>query len=244
MTKLELFVLTWGTYPRRVLIYLHEKGLIESPHLKITPVTISAAGKMEAPGKPPGTVPILKLPNGSFIKQSVAILDYFEDICDNPQEDWHRELAGLSRKNMRGNTAEERAHTREVLALADQAGSLFTFAARTGTELFVPLETSSAEASRLAMEWCKRNLKLLDAYYEGDKRIENGGADAATTIADCALFAFLQYSKAMHAVDLLAEPELLNLKRFYENFKGRESAKIEEGLYPEDLRQLASKWLY
>ncbi|RYP90823.1 hypothetical protein DL770_003084 [Monosporascus sp. CRB-9-2] len=244
MTKLELFVLTWGTYPRRVLIYLHEKGLIESPHLKITPVTISAAGKMEAPGKPPGTVPILKLPNGSFIKQSVAILNYFEDICDNPQEDWHRELAGLSRKNMRGNTAEERAHMREVLALADQVGSLFSFAARKGTKLFVPIETSSAEGSRLALEWCKRDLKLLEAYYEGDKRLENGGADAATTIADCALFAFLQYSKEMHAVDLLAEPELPNLKRFYENFKERESAKIEEGFYPEDLRQLTSQWLY
>ncbi|RYP83570.1 hypothetical protein DL769_001324 [Monosporascus sp. CRB-8-3] len=227
MTGLELFVPTRGNYPRRVLIYLHEKGLIESPHLKITPVTISAAGQIEAPGKPPGSVPILKLPNGSFVKQSVAILDYFEDICDNLQEDWHRELAGLSRKNMRGNTAEERAHTRAVLGLADEASSLFR-----------------AEGSRLAIEWCKRDLRVLDAYYEGDKRLENSGVDATTTIVDCALFPFLQYSKEMHAVDLLVEPELLNLKNFYENFKERESAKIAEGLHPEDLRQIASQWLY
>ncbi|RYP09295.1 hypothetical protein DL764_001342 [Monosporascus ibericus] len=244
MTKLELFVLTWAMYPRRVLIYLHEKGLIESPHLKITPVTISAAGKMEAPGKPPGTLPILKLPNGSFIKESAAILDYFEDICDNPQDDWHRELAGLSRKNMTGSTAEERAHMRAVRALADQASSLFGFAARKGSKFFAPFETLSAEGSRLAIEYCKRDLKLLEAYYEGDKRLENGEADAATTIADCALFSLLQFSKAMHAVDLLTEPELPNLKRFYENFKERESGKIEEGLYPEDVRQLTSHWLY
>ncbi|RYO74223.1 hypothetical protein DL766_002960 [Monosporascus sp. MC13-8B] len=188
MTKLELFLLTWGNSPGRVLIYLQEKDLIEPPHIKITPVTVSAAGQMEAPGKPPGSVPILMLPNGSFIKQ---------------------ELAGLSRKNMRGNTAEERAHTRVVLALTDEASNLFGFAARKCTTLFVALETSSAEGSRLAIEWCKRDLKPLEAYYEGDKRLENGGEDAATTIADCALFPFLQYSE-MHAIDLLAEPELLN----------------------------------
>ncbi|RYP24360.1 hypothetical protein DL765_000624 [Monosporascus sp. GIB2] len=199
---------------------------------------------MAATGKPPGSVPILKLPNGAFIKQSVAILDYFENICDNPQEDWHRELAGLSRKDMRGNTVEERAHTRVVLALADEASSLFGFAGRKCTKLLVSLETSSAEGSRLSIEWCKRDLKLSEAYGEGHKRLENGGVDAATTIADCALFPFLHYSKEMHVIGVLAEPELLNLKRFYEDFKEPESTKIEEGSYLEDLRQMASQWLY
>ncbi|KAI1465386.1 uncharacterized protein F4812DRAFT_438509 [Daldinia caldariorum] len=72
MAYLELFVLTWGIYPRRVLIYLHEKGLLNSQHIKIIPATISPTVEMIAPGKPKGTVPILALPDGTSIKQSVA----------------------------------------------------------------------------------------------------------------------------------------------------------------------------
>ena len=37
--QLELYVLSWGLYPRRVLLYLTEKGLLSSPLLKITEVT-------------------------------------------------------------------------------------------------------------------------------------------------------------------------------------------------------------
>ncbi|CZR67309.1 uncharacterized protein PAC_17208 [Phialocephala subalpina] len=72
---------TWGVYPRRVLIYLAEKGLLGSTGIKITPGTTTVTS-MTAPGKPPGSVPFLSFGDGRYIKQSVTILEYFEDVCD------------------------------------------------------------------------------------------------------------------------------------------------------------------
>ncbi|KAI0837463.1 hypothetical protein F5Y06DRAFT_304285 [Hypoxylon sp. FL0890] len=242
MAHLELFVLTWGIYPRRVLIYLHEKGLLNSPHIKITPVTISPTNEMVAPGKPKGTVPILALPDGTFIKQSVAILDYFEDICDNPQEQWQKDIAAVAKPSMRGSSAREIATTREILALADEATSLFGFACHKGSKLFVTLEPVDPTASGFAMEWAKKNLKLLEAYYEGRFEGNNPNGEKVT-IADCVLFSLLQFAKELYARDLVADPELPNLKRFYNVFKESESAKIPEDFYPREIKELACVWL-
>ncbi|KAI1474246.1 hypothetical protein F4774DRAFT_343512 [Daldinia eschscholtzii] len=242
MAHLELFVLTWGVYPRRVLIYLHEKGLLNSPHIKVTPVTLSPAIEMLAPGKPKGTVPILALPDGTFIKQSVAILDYFEDICDNPQEEWQKDIATSAKASMRGTDARERATTRDILALADEAGSMFGFACHKGTKLFQEMEPSSPVAASLAMGIVRKNMKLLEPYYEG--RFRGGNHDAErVTIADCVLCSLLQFSRELYGVDLLADPELINLKGFYGTFKERDSAKIPEDFYPGYIKELASVWL-
>ncbi|KAB8073509.1 hypothetical protein BDV29DRAFT_157492 [Aspergillus leporis] len=76
-TPPELFVLACGVHPRRILLYLAEKGLFPSLVINTTPVQITEHG-FDAPGKPPGSVPILRLPNGIAIKQLIAILNYFE----------------------------------------------------------------------------------------------------------------------------------------------------------------------
>ncbi|KAI1807018.1 hypothetical protein F4811DRAFT_507864 [Daldinia bambusicola] len=242
MAHLELFVLTWGVYPRRVLIYLHEKGLLNSPHIKVTPVTISPTVETVAPRKPKGTVPILALPDGSFIKQSVAILDYFEDICDNPQEEWQEDIATTAKASMRGADARKRATTREILALSDEAGSMFGFACHKGSKVFQSMEPANPVAASLAIGFVKRNMKLLEPYYEGRFR-EGSSTDAEkVTIADCVLFSLLQFSKELYRVDLLADPELINLKRFCGAFKERDSAKIPDDFYPQDLKELASVW--
>jgi glutathione S-transferase len=133
---LELYVLSWGLYPRRVLLYLTQKSLLSSPLIKITPVAPLPTG-MTAPGKPPGSVPMLRLPDGTFIKQSLAIIEFFEDVCENPDlaKDWQVELARSANReaSMRGRTAEEKACTREVLGLVDEASSQFSFACHKGT---------------------------------------------------------------------------------------------------------------
>jgi glutathione S-transferase len=162
---LELYVLPWGLYPRRVLLYLTQKHLLSSPLIKITPVAPAPTG-MTAPGKPPGSVPILRLPDGTFIKQSLAIIEFFEDVCESPDpvKEWQIELANSANReaSMRGSTAEEKARTREVLGLVDEASSQFSFACHKGTALFVPLEKTNALASELAMEYCKKTLRLLE----------------------------------------------------------------------------------
>ena len=242
-SPLELFVLPWGVYPRRILLYLTEKGLHTSPLIRITPVTITQDGMSTPYGKPPGSVPILKLPDGSFIKQSVAILNYFEDICDHPdpKQPWQVELASsASTGTMRGDTAEERARTTDMISLADEANSQFGFACHKGSALFVPMETTNAYAAKLVLEFCKKNLKLLDGYYAGDKRL---GDDGRVNIADCVLYSLLHFAKDLYELDLLADPGLSNLQSFYRLFGERESAKVEKNHFPEDVKLLASQWL-
>ena len=240
---LELFVLAWGDYPRRILLYLSEKGLQNSPLIKITPVTITQEGMSTPAGKPPGTVPILKLPDGSYIKQSIAILDYLEDICDgpDPEQAWQVELANTANQaSMRGNTPQQRARTRDMLCLAEEANVHFGFACHKGSKLFVPMETTNALAAKLSLEYCKKNLKLLDQYYLGDTRLKEKGL---VTIVDCVLYSLLHFSKELYELDLISEPELPNLARLYDLFEKRESARVDSDHFPKDVSELARQWL-
>ncbi|KAG5805588.1 hypothetical protein H9Q74_009118 [Fusarium xylarioides] len=241
-TPLELFSLSWGMYPRRVLIYLAEKKLLASPLIKITEVTISPNGdSLIAPGKPQGTAPILRLPDGRFIKQSIAILEYHEDICDNPQQPWQVELAKDAGGSMRGRTAEEKARVREVLGLADEVTSQFGFACHKGTALFNMLEETHPITAKLALEYCQKNLRLLEKYYEGEPRLDGGAGQV--TIADCVLYSTLHFAKDLYALDLLADPELVSLRAFYSWFGSRESVQVPEDHFPAQIKELACQWL-
>ncbi|PVH88977.1 hypothetical protein DL98DRAFT_159841 [Cadophora sp. DSE1049] len=265
---LELFVLTWGIYPRRILIYLAEKGLLKSPateiiesasltvqcqafKLKITPVTVSATEtsmELVAPGKPPGTVPILVIGNGQFIKQSAAILEYLEDVCDSTSlrnSEGNRGNGTSVLRPMRGSTADERAMTRDILALADEASTFFGFACHKGTSLFSSLESQSPMTAVIALEWCRRALEKIEVYYEDDNRFEDSDGEMdsrnGSNIADCVLFSLLQFSKELYGRDLIGG--LPNLNQFYELFKERGSAKIPENWYPGHIESMAKVWL-
>lgn len=243
--QLQLFVLTWGIYPRRVLLYLAEKGLESSPLINITPVSVTDRGAMEAPGKPPGSVPILKLPDGTFITQSVAIIEYFEDVCDNPDpaHEWQMELAKSvsNRGSMRGNTAQEKARTRDILALADEASSYFTFACHKGTALFIPVEQTNALTAKLVLEYCRKNLKRLeDDYFANDSAF---GDDSRFTTAHCVLYSLFQFSEELYNLDLLSEPDFPVLRNFYDVFKKRDRSRVGKMQYPEELRKFAIQWL-
>ncbi|KAG5665480.1 hypothetical protein KAF25_009605 [Fusarium avenaceum] len=240
-TPLELFSLSWGVYPRRVLIYLAEKGLLELPLIKFTEVDVSQEGKLTAPGKPAGSVPVLRLPDGTFIKQSIAILEYFEDICQNPAEPWQVELSKAAKNgSMLGQTAQEKARVREILSLADEVTSQFGFACHKGTALFNMLEETHPVTAKLVLEYCQKNLKLIERYYVDDLRFNSNGQ---ATIADCVLYSVLHFAKDLYALDLLADPELASLRAFYKWFGGRESVQVADDHFPQQIKELSSQWL-
>ncbi|KAM0702490.1 hypothetical protein Q7P35_009918 [Cladosporium inversicolor] len=200
---------------------------------------------MTAPGKPPGSVPILRLPDGTFIKQSLAIIEFFEDVCENPDpaKDWQVELAKTAdpETNMRGQTAEEKARTREVLVLVDEATSQFSFACHKGTALFVPLEKTNALAAELAMEYCKKTLRLVEESYAAE--ISRSIDDGRVSIADFVLYSLLLFSEGVYGVDLLSEPELPVLQGLRGMLRARSWDGLEEAECPEQIRSLASQWL-
>ncbi|KAM0558003.1 hypothetical protein ACHAPJ_005170 [Fusarium lateritium] len=239
--SLELFVLSWGVYPRRILIYLAEKGLLGSPIIKVTEVTYSNTGALTAAGKPTGTVPVLRLPDGTFIKQSVAILQYFEDICDHAVQPWQVELAKSAKKSMLGEAAEEKARVRDMLSLADEITCQFGFACHKGTALFQPIETTHPLTAKLILEYCLKNLKLLEQYYKEDTRFNNGGDQI--NIADCVLYSTLHFAKDLYNLDLLADPGLSSLRVFYEWFGKRHSVQVAADHFPVEIQELASQWL-
>lgn len=144
---------------------------------------------------------------------------------------------------MRGGTPDERARTRNMLALADEASTFFGFACHKGTALFTQLESQSPTASAMALEWCRRALEKLEIYYEEDHRFETSGGDSekGSNIADCVLFSQLQFSKELYGQDLTVG--LPNLGRFYGSFKDRDSAKIPDNWYPEEVASMAKVWM-
>ncbi|RGP81298.1 hypothetical protein FLONG3_442 [Fusarium longipes] len=238
---LTLFVLSWGVYPRRVLIYLAEKNLLQSPLIKIEEVTVDN-GKLSAPGKPSGTVPVLRLPDGSFIKQSVAILEYFEEICQHPEEPWQTELAMQANGIMIGDTAAEMARVREMLSLADEITSQFGFACHKGSALFQQLEKTHPVTAKLILEYCHKNVRLLNKYYEDDPRF-GSTSDSRVNIADCVLYSVLHFAKDLYSMDLLSDCELSNLRAFYAWFGKRQSVQVGDNHFPEWIKGLAGQWL-
>jgi glutathione S-transferase len=253
----ELYIIPGGLYPRRVLLYLAEKDLLDSSSIKLTPVTTTVTLKATAPGKPPGSLPILALGDGTFIKQSIPIIEYFEDLRDgaqslppyNPSSNREigkaqQEMLVTAKGTMRGRTAEEKARTREILGLADEATTHFSFACHKGSAMFSPMERQSPVTSKPAIDSCRKTMALIEEYYEKDFRFKEGvnsGRDEPpcnATTADCVLFSLVQFAEIMYGVDLVQE--LPNLLRFKQWFEKRENAKVEGMLYDEKLKKIAS----
>ncbi|CEJ95186.1 hypothetical protein VHEMI10683 [[Torrubiella] hemipterigena] len=222
--RLDLFVRAGLLNPQRVLIYLYEKNLISAPYLNVVSVDLNG---MTAPNKPPGTVPMLRVPDGTIINQSIAIIDFFEDLCENPMEEWHKEFAKIAMKgSMRGNTAQERARTREKLGIADELTLQIGWAAHKGNKLFSAHEETNVDASRLMLQCARKTMRLLEKYYTQETRTWESGE---VTVAECVLFAILAFANDFYGIKLAISDRFPALARFYEEFGKRESTKISPG---------------
>jgi len=252
----ELYINPGALFSRRVLIYLAEKQLRDAHFIKITSATTTVTLKTTAPGKPPGSLPILALGNGTFIKQSITIIEYLEDLCDGVQSsppynpssnrellEEQPELFAAAKKTMRGRTAEEKARTREVLGLVDEATTHFSFACHHGSAMFSLMEKQSPATSKITMTLCRKTMTLIEDYCKDDHRFKVQGQEIqhGATTADCVLFALLQFAEIMYGIDLVQG--LPVLQRFKAWFETRESAQVDEMLYDENLRKIASHWI-
>jgi glutathione S-transferase len=236
-TVTTLYVLSGSLFSRRVQIYLESRPLAAS-FTTIIPVTQSGL-KTTAPGKPPGSVPILALNDTktTYIRQSIAILEYFEDLCD---------AAGDESSSRRGSTPIDRARTREIMSLADEATTHFSVACHKASAMFSLLEGQSPAAARFAIESCMQCLRQIESYYAADPRfVDFGGQEELilgdVSIADCVLFVLLQFAREMYAKDLTAELPMLT--RFYYKFEEMDCAKVEKEWYPDALKMVASHWM-
>jgi len=189
--------------PKKVRVYLAEKG-IDVPSVPVDIVT----GENRRPDflkkNPMGGLPVLELDDGTYLPESLAIIEYFEELHPNPP--------------MIGTTPLERARVRALERLCELSvlGRIAVIFQNTHP-LFAGRLKQSADAAESARSALASNLAVLDAKIGANKFV----AGDKPTIADCTLLAALQFAEfGQIAID----PALKNVHRWYESFKQRPSA--------------------
>lgn len=216
---MKLYELDFGVYPRRVSIYLKEKGLagVERKafdlNLAWPPADMPKLSSL-------GTVPILHVDENTVIRSSVAILEYLEERFPEP--------------SMLGDNPAARSRTREFVAIADEATTMFSFWVRKVSPVFTGQEEMNRDAGRLAAQWYYRRLRQLDmlmAEASGDFL-----TGAKVTIADCITYSTMQFAHDLYDVALPQDtPRLID---WYHRFATRPSA--QPAAFPERLRSAAA----
>ncbi|KXF78462.1 hypothetical protein ATN84_01300 [Paramesorhizobium deserti] len=215
---MKLYNFPWGPYPRRVALYLAEKGItdieqieVEFPHQpELWPENFLF--KLN----PAHSLPVLDTGNGMLIGQSIAILEYLEERYPFP--------------NMLGETSEDRARTRELVAIFDEATSFFGLWARQGSRVNAERHTPSAEAALIGAERFASKLRVGEAKFVGP--FMNGSRH---TIADCVAMALIEFVDQFYGVPVPADcPKLADWYLRLSN-----SATIRSPRYPQEMLSLA-----
>lgn len=215
---MKLYELEWGLYPRRVGIYLAEKGITGIERIAFDALEAWPPPELARLG-PLGTVPILETQDGALIRSSIAILEYLEEIFPSP--------------DMAGATPEKRARMREMLSVIDEAAMQLGIWCHKASPLFAQGEQQSREAATFAADAYYGRLRALDMLVQ-----ENDGpflSGAQPTIADCVTMATLQFAQHVYGVPLPNGCEAL--AQWHAFFVKRPSAALPT--YPEPVVRLA-----
>jgi len=189
--------------PKKLRVYLAEKG-IEVP----TEAVDIISGQNRTPEflekNPLGGLPVLELDDGSFLPESLAIMEYFEELHPEPP--------------MIGKTPQERARTRALERIAEfgvlnTVGTIFQ-----NTHPFMAGRIKqSPDAAETARTRLNAALKVLDDRI-GSQPFVAGGRPS---IADCTLLAALDFA-GFAGIEL--DPAFKNIARWQQSFKQRPSA--------------------
>ena len=189
--------------PKKVRVYLKEKDL----ELPIVPVDI-LTGENRTPEflkkNPLGGLPVLELDDGTHLTESLAIIEYLEDLHPHPP--------------MIGTTPLERARVREVERICE-LGVLGTVALifQNTSPFFATRVKQSSEAAENARVRLNNALRVLDA------RLAQHvfAAGARPSIADCTLLAALEFATL---AQIPIDPQLTHVHRWWQMMKARPSA--------------------
>lgn len=209
---MKLYELDWGLYPRRVGIYLSEKGIRDIDRIALDALEPAALAQLKAIS-PFGTVPVLETDDGMQIRSSIAILEYLEELYPGP--------------DLIGRTANAHARTRDAISIADEAALQFGIWVHKGSPIFTGNEDQHPVAARYGAEAYLMQLARLDLLLG-----ESGGPFLTgddITIADCIAMATVQFTDGAYGVPLPAG--LANLRAWYKVMKQRPSAVCPP--YPE-----------
>jgi glutathione S-transferase len=193
--------------PKKLRVYLAEKGLT----IPLEQVNI-AAGENRKPEflkkNPAGGLPVLELDDGSHLPESLAIIEYLEELHPNPP--------------MIGTTPLERARVR-ALERVCELGVLSRVAAyfQNSHPFMAGRIKQSADAAENARTGLAGVLKMLDAHVGKGPFI----AGPRPTIADCTLYASYEFGEFAGIPLGEVDPSLRNLAAWHAGFRERPSAR-------------------
>jgi glutathione S-transferase len=189
--------------PQKVRIYAAEKGI------PIDYVRVDVMGhQLRTPEmlakNPLAVVPFLELDDGTVIRESLAIIEYLEELHPEPP--------------MLGRSPLERARVRELDRLAE-LGLMIELAhyAHNVSPFFADKGPQSPEAAAMAVNVWRKNLAVMDREIGGRPFV----AGDRPSVADCTLFATLAFADY---VGLKDADGFANIARWRAGFAARPSA--------------------
>jgi glutathione S-transferase len=201
---MKLYDYTRAPNPRRVRIFLAEKG-ITVPTEQLDLFTGANRTPEALQRNPYGGLPVLELDEGACIAESVAICRYFEELHPEPR------LFGVDAKD---RAIVEMWNRRMELVLFGHIGRYFQHT----SEIFKTRIKQMPEVAEAAREAAVGQMRMLDGLIGARRFI----AGERYTIADItALVAFGLGA----VVGLTIDPGLANLTRWHGEVAARPSAK-------------------
>jgi glutathione S-transferase len=151
-----------------------------------------------------GKLPVLELDDGSFLTESLAIIEYLEELTPEPA--------------MIGRTSIERARVRELERIAELGvmGPIARIVHATKSPLGLPPVPEIAAHARVALD---ETLRVLDAKLSDSRPFVAGDRPS---IADCTLAAALQFARFG---GVTFDAELSQLLRWDRSYRERGPAK-------------------
>lgn len=201
---MKLYDSTTAPNPRRVRIFLAEKGLA----VPTVQVDIGARANLDPAFRaknPYAQVPVLELDDGTCISESVAICRYFEEIQPEPS------LFGVG---VRERTLVEMWNRRVELELTNRVFLCF----QNTSDFFKGRIAQVPEYGALAKTRAEESLALLDGVLAGQRFV----AGDRYSIADITALVGVDFGRV---VKLRPSPDQKNLLRWHAEVSGRPSAK-------------------
>ncbi len=216
---MRLYNFAFGPYPQRVTIYLAEKGITDVDLVLLDAPT----GKAPWPPSeiaaltPTGSLPIIVDIDGTTVTQSLAILEYLEDTRPLP--------------DMRGETATDRARTRQFVSVFDEALDAFALWARYRSDMGGHDKDAHREVIEVGSGTYFKKLRLAERMLHDTKFL----AGNSVTIADCVAMAMLQFTAGFYDVPI--PPDCARLISWESRFSARPSVRKCD--FPADQRRSA-----
>ncbi len=198
---MKIYDFPYAPNPRKVRLFLSEKGI----QIEFEIIDIRKGEQKKdyfLAISPKGTLPVLELDDGSYLTESLVIMEYLEEIYPEPV--------------MIGKTPLARARTREIERFIDTA-----IATRINSIFY---NTSQIFQDRLqvpeVVEQANHSLEIAFNYLNTLISENTFVTGEHPSIADCTLIAALEHGKN---IDIHYIDKYTNIMRWYQSFKQRPS---------------------